>query len=281
MVATLHPLMTEMVGRIAGERVEVVELMGPQEDPHAFDPKPQDFGRIQKARLVVAMGKNLENYLDRLRENLPAGVPIYEAGRKVPSVVIDIANPIFMCCPAHSHGAIDPHWWHSPVAMRRAVRHLGDELEKLLPEHRNALRENTRTLMRELEGLHAWAEAELSRIPRGGRKLVTAHAAFGYFCETYRFQSIPVMGLTHEQSPTPAYLAETVGILRRERIRAIFPEQNANAKVLETLRSETGVALGNALLADNVGSKRHTYDQMIRHNVNAITAGLAPPPGSP
>jgi zinc/manganese transport system substrate-binding protein len=262
--------------RIAGDRLELVELMGPQEDPHAFDPKPQDFARIQDAVLVLAMGKHLETYLDRLRENLPAGAPIFEVGRKVPSVVIDTANPIFMCCPAHSHGAVDPHWWHSPVAMRRAVRYLGEELEKLLPDQKNELRENTRKLMRELDDLHTWVGAEVSRIPAAQRKLVTAHASFGYFCETYGFQSIPVMGLTQERSPTPGYLAETVAILKREKIRAVFPDYNANSKVLETLRAETGVAVGTPLMADNLGAARMTYDAMIRHNVGAMVFGLAP-----
>ncbi|MCC5847625.1 MAG: zinc ABC transporter substrate-binding protein [Verrucomicrobia bacterium] len=274
MVATLHPLLSEMVTRIAGDHVRVEELMGPAGNPHTFDPTPGDLARIQDAALVVAMGKNLETYLDRLKSALPSGTRFYEAGRLVPSLRIDVENEVFMCCPAHSHGAIDPHWWHSPMAMHRAVRHLGRELERLLPDQQSELRANTRNVMDELEDLHEWVKSEISEIPRRQRKLVTAHAAFGYFCEAYNFQSIPVQGLTTERDPTPAYLAETIQIIRRENIRSVFPEKGANPKILETLQQETGVVLADPLLADNTGSRDVTYADMIRNNVNHITAAL-------
>lgn len=275
MVATLHPLLSEMVTRIAGDHVRVEELMGPGGNPHTFDPSPRDLARIQDAVLVVAMGKHLESYLDRVAASLPAGVPVYEAGRLVPSVRIDVENELFMCCPTHSHGAIDPHWWHSPVAMRTAVRHLGRELEKLLPERRGEVRAATREVMAELEGLHQWAVDTLAAVPVKERKLVTAHAAFGYFCDAYTFQSIPVQGLTTEQEPSPAYLGETIGVIRREGIRAVFPEKHASERILEMLVEETGVVLGDALLADNTVEAGMTYAEMFRHNVTSIVTALA------
>lgn len=276
MVATLHPLLTEMVTRIAGDFLQVEQVMGARGNPHTFDPSPRDLARIQEAVMVVAMGKNLETYLDRMAASLPEGVIFYEAGRLVPSVVIDVESEIFMCCPTHSHGAIDPHWWHSPMAMRTAARHLGRALERMLPDHRDALRESTRELMAELEELHRWAEDALSVIPRNRRKLVTAHAAFGYFCEAFRFQSIPVQGLTTEHDPTPAYLAETIGIIRRENIRAVFPERGAEERILKVLVEETGVVVADALLADNLGGDGKTYADMIRQNVSSIVRALAP-----
>lgn len=274
MVVTLHPLLSEMVERLAGDHVRIVELMGPGGNPHTFEPTPGDLARGQDAALVVAMGKNLETYLDRLQSVLPSGTPIYEAGRLVPSLRIDVDNEVFMCCPSHSHGAINPHWWHSPMAMHRATRHLGRELERLLPDHRSEIRAQTRDRMSELEDLHAWVQSEVAKVPRNRRILVTAHAAFGYFCDAYGFSSVPVQGLTAERDPTPGYLRETIGIIRRERVRAIFPEQSANPAILEMIREETGVRLGETLYADNTVKPGTTFADMIRHNVNAIVSAL-------
>jgi zinc/manganese transport system substrate-binding protein len=276
LVAVLHPLLAEAVQRIAGDHVRVETLMPPSADPHTFDPSPGDMARIQGAVLVVALGKNLETYLDRLRENLPKEVSIYEAGRPVPSLVIDVKHEAFICCPDHSHGAVDPHWWQSPVAMQRAVRHLGRELEKEFPAHKDSIRENTRLYMAELEELNTWAKGELSAIPKAQRKLVTPHASFGYFCELYGFQSIPVQGLSTEDNPTPAYLAETIETLRREQVRAVFPDQSANNTILHSLREATGVTLAPALIADNLGNADIDYRAMIRHNVNSIVKALSP-----
>jgi len=276
LVVTLHPLLTEMVERIAGEAVRVECLVDPSDDVHTFDPAPQDLARIQEAVLVVAMGKHLEHYLDRLSENLPESAKLFEAGRRVPSVKIDPKNEVFACCPAHTHGAIDPHWWHSPLAVRRAVRYLGRELEDLLPDHRDAVRERTRDMMAELERLHAWAEAELSVIPKEDRKLVTAHAAFGYFCREYDFQAIPVKGLTDERNPSPQDLAETVKTLREQRVRAVFPETKASDAILQSLRESVGVTLADPLVADYLGAEGESYEELFRRNVRTILKALKP-----
>jgi zinc/manganese transport system substrate-binding protein len=275
-VVVLHPLLEEMVQRVAGDAVEVSCLLPPNANVHTFDPTPGEMASAGRADLVVAMGKHLEPYLDRLKENLPESAKVYEAGRLVPSVKIDPDNEIFACCPVHSHGAIDPHWWHSPLAVRRAVRHLGRELEDLLPDRKKEIRERTREVMDELEELHQWTEERVSAIPRDRRKLVTAHAAFGYFCVEYGFHAVPVKGLTAERGPSPNFLKETLETLRRERIRAVFPEDDAPDAVLETLRESAGVVIADHLHADFIPRKGQTYADMFRANVTAITRALAP-----
>lgn len=275
-VGTLHPLLTEMVHRLTGERVRVVELMGPGGNPHNFEPKASDLIRLQEAVIVLAMGKHLETYLDRLRTALPSAVQIYEAGRLVPSVRIDVSDEVFLCCPAHSHGAIDPHWWHDPMAVHRAARHLGRELENVFPQWKDEIRVNTRAFQTEMEGINQWARSEISRIPPSQRILVTPHAAFGYFCHAFGFRAVPVRGLTAEREPTASHLAETVAIIRREGIRAVFPETTASPAILDYLSESTGVKVGPSLYADNLGPERLTYREMFKHNVRVIVETLIP-----
>jgi zinc/manganese transport system substrate-binding protein len=273
LVVALHPLLSEFAGRLAGEAAEVINILPPNANVHTFEPTPGDMARMQQATLVLAMGKHLEGYLDRLKENLPDGVEIYEVGRLVPSVTIDPTNEVFACCPEHSHGAIDPHWWHSPLAVRRAVRHLGRELEKRFPQHKSGIRDRSNELMNELEELHEWTENQLAVIPRGDRKLVTAHAAFGYFCTEYAFQSIPVQGLTAERNPSPATLAETIDILREENIKVVFPETKASNAILQSLRESTGVKPGSSLYADFLDGE--PYIDMFKSNIASIRKALA------
>ena len=275
-VVVLHPLLEELVERLGGDAFEVTNLMPPSANVHDFDPTPGQMAEAGRADLVVAMGKNLETYLDRLEENVPSGTRIYEAGRLVPSVKIDPENEMFACCPAHSHGAIDPHWWHSPMAVRRAVRHLGRTLEKLRPEEKDAIRERARELMEELEQLHRWAEKQLAAIPSGRRNLVTAHAAFGYFCVEYDFKAVPVKGLTAERNPSPTFLKDTLATLERENIRAVFPETRANEQVLDTLRKSAGVKIADSLYADYIPLDDESYSDMFRTNVTRVVEALAP-----
>jgi zinc/manganese transport system substrate-binding protein len=276
-VVTLHPLLTEWVERLAGDAVQTECVLPTTVNLHQFDPSPSELVRMQEADLIVGMGKHLEPYLDRLKENMPSTITFYEAGRLVPSVKIDPSLEMFACCPRHSHGAIDPHWWHSPMAVRTGIRHLGRELEDHLPEQKREIRKRTRELMDELRELHEWAESELAVIPGNQRKLVTAHAAFGYFCVEYDFRAIPVKGLANEGQPTPGFLADTIRTLQEENIQAVFPERSAGAASLESLRDATGVTVAAPLIADFIPrEKDDTYASMFRYNVTLLASALNP-----
>jgi len=274
-VVTLHPLLSEWTERLAGENVSVECVLPTSVNLHDFDPSPSDMVRMSEADLIIAMGKHLEPYLDRLQENLPPGAEIYEAGRLVRSVRIDPELEMFACCPRHSHGSIDPHWWHSPMAVRTGVRHLGRELEDHLPEQKREIRKRTRELMDELSDLHDWAESELAKIPGRHRKLVTAHAAFGYFCVEYDFKAIPVKGLSNEGQPSPGFLTETITTIKDQQVPAVFPERSAGAASLEAIRDATGVAVATPLIADFIPkSPEDTYSSMFQTNVNLMVTYL-------
>jgi len=274
-VAVLHPMLEEWVARLAGDAVEVACTFPDGGNLHRYEPTPGDLARLREMDLIVAMGKHLEPYLDRLRENLPSEVAFFEIGRRVPSVRINPELAVFACCPAHAHGAIDPHWWHSPLAARRAVRGLGGELEARLPEHRDGIRQRTREMMDELKALHVWTTSQVAAIPKSQRKLVTAHAAFGYFCTEYQFQAIPVKGLENEGQPTPSFLGDTIRTLKRENVRAVFPERSAGNAALRAIRDETGIEIGRPLIADFVPrGEGETYESMFRANVANMVAHL-------
>lgn len=275
-VASFHPLITDIAQQVGGNRVRVDGIVTVSDDPHTYDPTGSDLSRVAAARLILVSGKGLETYLPALRDNMAAGQEILEVGRKVPSVTISV-GALFVCCPAHSQGSIDPHWWHSPDHMKRAAGIIADAFAAADPAGKAAYSVNEKAVRARLDALERWAEMQLSRIPRQQRKLVTAHAAFGYFCKAFGFQAVPVRGLTHEREPSAKYLAETVAVIRDNGITTVFPEASANPKVLRELVRATGAKVGGHLVPDGTGDPRLTsYEAWFRHNVTTIVAGLAP-----
>ena len=275
-VASFHPLITDLAQQVGGSRLKVEGLVGPADDPHSFQPTAGDLKRMHGAHLILVSGKGMESYLPKLRSNLGKGQEILEVGRKVPSIKI-AAGSLFVCCPTHSRGSIDPHWWHDPDNMKRAAGILRDAFTKADPAGAAHYKAHARAAGQRCDALKGWAKRQLSVIPRGDRKLVTAHAAFGYFCKEFGFRAVPVRGLTREREPSSKYLAETIAIMQKERVRAVFPEAAANPKVLNEMVRATGAKLGGRLIADGTGNRAvTTYDAMMRHNVATIVAALRP-----
>ncbi|NNC90833.1 MAG: zinc ABC transporter substrate-binding protein [Akkermansiaceae bacterium] len=268
-VAVLHPLLADVAQAVGGERVEVVNLGGPGADPHKFEPGPKELQAAQGAQLYFVSGKGLEPYLGKLRD-IVGGEKVVEVGASLPTLKAET-----LCDHgghAHVHETDDPHWWHSTDCWRRAARVVAKELAKADPAGAEGYGKRSRQYRRKMEELERWARGELAKVPEERRVLATAHAAFGYFCHDFGWRQLPVQGLNREQVPSPKFVSEVAAVIRTEKVGAVFPEKRSNPKMLQTIAKETGVKVGEALIADGSGS----VEGMFRHNVKAIVAALAP-----
>lgn len=275
-VAALHPLMADLARQVGGERVLVDDVTGEAGNLHRFEPRPADLKRLQGATVVLASGKNLEPYLERLKSSL-SGVTVVEVGRTLPSLSVG-KDTVDACCPEGGASTIDPHWWQSVDHMRRAARVVAQAFAEQDPAGKEYFMARSTAYGQQLDELQRWAKRELAKVPRGQRKLVTAHNAFGYFAREFGFEVIAVAGLNKEQNSTPKQQAATLDAVLKSGVRAVFPETNASGKALDAITAATGTRLGEPLIADGNGrGKDAGFEAMIRHNVTAITQALAAP----
>jgi len=270
-VASLHPLITDVAHQVGGEHVEVIQLIGPHTDPHHFNPTPQTLLKAKGASLYLASGKHLENYLPKLKNTLGNSAKVIEVGLTIPSQKLSGRDSEFVCCPEHAKGAIDPHWWHRVSNMQKASRVIAKEFSAVDPANAATYKANAAAYSNRLSTLNSWIKREVSKIPRSNRVLTTAHAAFGYFCKEYGFIALPVKGLTAHQKTSASYQAKAIQEIKKTHVKAIFPEQRANPKDLQTIAKETGVKIGETLVADGAAN----YEKMMRDNVTKIVKALA------
>ncbi len=267
-VATLHPLLTDLAHQVGGDRVEVIDLIGPNGDPHHFEPNAEDLKKATGAKLYLAAGLGLEAYLPSLKSVVTPGARVIETGASLPLLhgVCEEAD--------HDHGEheIDPHWWHSIDRFRRVATVVAEAFAAEDPADAETFRTNAARYRETLDELERWARARLATVPKNQRQLATTHAAFNYFCSDFGFAAFPIQGINREQSPAPAELAKLIAELKSKKVAAIFPEKESNPKLLEVLTRDTGIRLGNPLIAD--GTNSATYETMVRSNVETIVTGL-------
>jgi zinc/manganese transport system substrate-binding protein len=275
-IAALHPLMADLAKQVGGERVVVYDLVGEGGDLHRFEPKPSDMQKIQASHMVLAGGKHLEPYLDRIRGAIPSA-RVIEVGLTIPSLTVG-KDVVYTCCPAHAVGALDPHWWHGIEHTRRAARVVAQALATSDPDGKAYYMAQAESYGQRLVGLKQWAKNELAVIPRGQRRLITAHNAFAYFAKEFGFEVIAVAGLSKEQNNTPQELAQTIELVRSTGVRAIFPELGAASKSLQSISSATGAVIAKPLIADGNGRGVEAgFEGMIRYNVKVIKEALVTP----
>ena len=157
-VGSLHPLMTDLVRQVGGENVTLVEIGRPGVDLHTFAPRQKDLRALSSCHLVVASGKGIEPYLGDLRDSLGA-IPVVEVGRSLPSRKLSAADSLYVCCPNHSHGAIDPHWWHDVKNMERAAKVVARALAEADPANAAVYKARGKEAQSRYAALNRWVKA--------------------------------------------------------------------------------------------------------------------------
>jgi zinc/manganese transport system substrate-binding protein len=156
--------------------------------------------------------------------------------------------------------------------MQRAARVAAKALGEADPANAAAYRARAKAYEKRLAALKSWAKAQVATIPRRDRILATAHLAFGYFCKEFGFRALGVRGLTTEQEAGAKHIAEAIATIRRERVKAVFPEEATNPKVLRRIAREAGVKVGGKLDPAFTGGR--PYVETMRRNVETIVKGL-------
>jgi ABC-type Zn uptake system ZnuABC Zn-binding protein ZnuA len=119
----------------------------------------------------------------------------------------------------------------------------------------------------------------MAKVPKPERKLVTDHDAFGYFARRY---GITVVGAvipsqTTQAQPSARDISNLIALIKREHVKAVFPESSLNAKLAGTIARETGASAGYTLYGDTLGPKGTegaTYLSMEAANAKAMAAGF-------
>jgi zinc/manganese transport system substrate-binding protein len=256
----------DFVRQVGGERVAADQILEPNADPHDYEPRPSDAVNLGEADLVFRSGGDLDEWLDELIDS--AG------GEARPVDLIDSVRTI------RGPDAADPHWWHDPHNVERAVNAIRDALAEADPRGREIYRRNASAYLARLRRLDREVAACVERIPVARRKLVTTHDALGYYAGRYGLQVVGALipSLSSQAQPSSKDTAALVDQIDRLEVRAIFPESSLSPKLERAVARETGAEVGEALWADTLGSEGSsgaTYIDSIRANTQSIVGGLS------
>lgn len=259
-VVSLSTILTEIALKVGGNRVDVVNLIPAGIDPHDFEPAPGDMVAISKAELILASGRHMEGYMEKLPESSGTRAIVVAVGDRISDK--NLTN--------------DPHWWHRIKNMQEATMIVRDELARMSPADAPVFAQNAATYEASLDALAKWARIKMAELPRDRRKLVTSHTAFQYFGPEFGFTLFGVEGIRPEDEPSNQKIAKLIDTIRQEHVRAVFVELATNPKVMDAITHETGAKIGGTLYADGLAANGDaaTYVGMMKHNLTVIVDSL-------
>jgi zinc/manganese transport system substrate-binding protein len=270
-----------MVREVGGDRVNVQTLVGPDEDTHGFQPRPSDSRRIGSAQLVVANGLGFDDWMIRLARSGGYTRPVVIASTGIDTLAKGAGDHDHDHDHGHGEG-IDPHAWQDVGNALRYVSNIAAALIDADPAGADEYRANAERYSGELKALDAEIHKALGSLPRERRKVVTSHAAFGYFAHAYNVEFLSPVGVSNNAEPTAKGVAQLIRQLRKEKVAAIFVENISDPRLSERISAESGAVMGGMLYSDALSTTAGpapTYIAMMRHNLHTLMAALtsAPP----
>jgi len=268
-------MIADAAANVAGDRAEVVGLMGAGVDPHLYKPTRSDIARLMRADLILYNGLLLEGKMtDAL---IRAG----RAGRAVYAVTEELDESALLE-PAEFDGASDPHVWMDPALWMRAVEVVRDALIEVDPEGAATYRTNAAAYLEELAKLDVYADRVMATVPAERRALVTAHDAFNYLGARFGFEVVGVQGISTESEAGVRDIERLVDLLVDREIPAVFVEttvsdRNVRALIEGAAARGHKVVIGGSLYSDAMGAPgtyEGTYVGMIDNNVTTIARAL-------
>ena len=267
-VVTSFSILADLTQAIGGKHIELVNLVGADEDAHVFEPSPEHAKALLKADLIIANGLGFEPWLERLLDSSEArGTRIDASAGVLPLLLTE-----------HGHSIADPHAWQSLSNAEIYVRNIAKALSQLDPSNSADYTARRDAYLVRLQVLREQANRQLNSLPASQRKVVTSHDAFGYFGQAWQLQFIAPQGLSTSDEPSVAEVARLIRQLRSEGVRAVFVENIRDPRLIKQIADEAGATVGGTLYSDALAASgpASTYLGMFQHNLDTLLAALEP-----
>lgn len=257
----------DIVQQVGGEHVHVTTLVGPNGDPHSFEPRPQDSVSLSKAQVVFVSGLGLEGWLDRLIKASGYAHPVITASEGVETRSME----------EEGQKITDPHAWNSAKNGAIYARNVMQALIKADPEDAEAIRQRGENYIQQLEKLDQWARDRFNALPQEKRTVLTSHDAFGYFGDRYHVKFLAPVGFSTEAEASASDVAQLIQQLKQQHIHRYFIENQTDPRLVQQIASETGAKSGGELYPEALtekGGEADSYVAAFTHNVKAMTQAM-------
>jgi ABC-type Zn uptake system ZnuABC Zn-binding protein ZnuA len=276
-VVTTTEDLASITREVGGDRVEVTALAKGYQDPHFVEPKPSFILAMNRADLLVVVGRDLEiGWLPTLITSArntkvqPGSAGYLDASLTVKILEIPTGQITRAMGDVHPQG--NPHYWLDPGNGRRIALAVRDRLTQLDPAGRAVYQQRYDGFDKRLAAAEQRWEAALA--PYRGTKLVTYHRSWPNFMERW---GLVVMGYVEPKPgipPSPSHTLELISDMKAQGVKLIVVEPYFDKRTPQSVATQVG---GQVLeLSPSVGGTKAAgdYIALFDYNVTLLQSTL-------
>jgi ABC-type Zn uptake system ZnuABC Zn-binding protein ZnuA len=278
-IATTEDL-AAIAREIGGDRITVEAIARGYQDPHFVEAKPSFILKLQKADLLIVVGRELEaGWLPPLiQQSRNAKVQVGAAGYLDASRqarILDIPTGQVTRAMGDVHPQGNPHYWLDPENGKAIGREIADHLTQLRPaDGAYFAGRQTDFAARVTQAQQRWLAAMQ---PFKGVKVVTYHRSYPNFAERFGLDVIGYVEPRPGIPPTPQHTLDLMTEMKRQNVKLVLVEPYFDLKTPNSIGRDTGARV--LVMPPSVGGVKEASDYLklfdydIGLLVNALKAG--------
>lgn len=213
--------MYDLTRQIAGDKMQVENLLPPGAEPHDYEPTAKEIVSLCNSDVLVYCGSGIDEYIDDIKgstENYDTVV--INAGQG-----IEIKND-------------DPHTWLMPDNALLQLQNITDGLCEADPQNSEYYKANLSASKNKI--MYLKAKCDYLKQHATKHSIVVSHGAYGYLCDYLGIEQTAVESIHGSGDPSASRMSELSKYIISNDIKYIFSSPDENSKVIDTLCEETG-----------------------------------------
>jgi zinc/manganese transport system substrate-binding protein len=276
-IVTTTEDLASLAREVGGDKVSVESLSRGYQDPHFVEAKPSFVLRLNKADLLIAVGRELEiGWLPPLVNQArnakiqPGGEGYLDASQGVKILEIPTGQLTRAMGDVHPQG--NPHYWLDPDNGLRIARGIQKKLAVLSPGDAAYFSQRTDAFEKKLAEAQKRWDAQMA--PYKGTKVVTYHRSWPNFIDRYGLEVIGYVEPRPGIPPSPSHTIDLISEMKAKNVKIIMVEPYFDLKTPNSIARETGAKV--LVMAPSVGAEKEITDyvSLFDHDVKLLATAL-------
>jgi ABC-type Zn uptake system ZnuABC Zn-binding protein ZnuA len=262
---------------VGGDKVKVDSIARGYQDPHFVEAKPSFIFTLNKAQLLVVVGRELEIgwlpplILQSRNAKIQPGADGYlDASLTVK--ILEIPTGQITRAMGDVHPLGNPHYWLDPGNGRKVAQAIQAKLSQMSPADAGYFAGRYADFDKRL------AEAEKRwdglMAPYKGTKIVTYHRSWANFVDRFGLEVVGYVEPRPGIPPSPSHTIDLIQEMKKDGVKVLLVEPYFDLKTPNSISRETGAKV--LVMSPSVGGEKDVTDyiKLFDYDVNLLVSTL-------